>query len=182
LVEAYTGCRLMDLCSLRSAQLEPGRLVLPPDTAKGHKERRVPLPGDLHAAPEAVGGETWLWENNLPGLTAALKAKDWPTHQMKDMISPRRLYYWIATLFADCQAPNPGRHLTSHLFRKRAFTLAWEAGIDMRHASMAYGCNVDTLMKHRVAMDEDRVTASVFGRMHSSNSQANGRQLKPKTA
>jgi integrase len=181
-VKAYTGCRLMDLCSLRRAQLEPGRLVFPADTAKGRKERRVPLPDDLHAALEAVGGETWLWENYLPGLTAALKTKGWPTHQMKDAFSPRRLYYWIETLFADYQAANPGRHLTSHMFRKRAFTLAWEAGIDMRQASIAYGCNVDTLMKHYVAMDEDKVTASVFGRMHSSHSQANGRQLKLKTA
>jgi hypothetical protein len=68
------------------------------------------------------------------------------------------------------------------MFRKRAFTLAWEAGIDMRQASAAYGCNVDTLMKHYVALDEQAVTDEVFERMHSSNSQANGRGLKPKTA
>jgi hypothetical protein len=68
------------------------------------------------------------------------------------------------------------------MFRKRAFTMAWKAGIDMRQASIAYGCNVDTLMKHYVAMDEQAVTDDVFRRMHSSNSQANGGQLKPKTA
>jgi hypothetical protein len=85
-------------------------------------------------------------------------------------------------LFADYQTANPGRHLTSHMFRKRAFTLAWEAGIDMRQASIAYRCNVDRLMKLYVAMDEQAVTDDVFGGMHSSNSQANSRQLKPKTA
>jgi hypothetical protein len=68
------------------------------------------------------------------------------------------------------------------MFRKRAFTMAWKAGIDMRRASIAYGCNVDTLMKHYVAMDEQAVTDGVFERMNSSNSQANSRQLKPKTA
>ena len=52
----------------------------------------------------------------------------------------------------------------------------------MRQASVAYGCNVDTLMKHYVAMDEQEVTDAVFGRMHSNSSQTNGRQLKPKTA
>jgi hypothetical protein len=88
----------------------------------------------------------------------------------------------VEALFADYQAANPGRHLTSHMFRKRAFTMAWKAGIDMRQASIAYGCNVDTLMKHYVAMDEQAVTDDVFGRMNSSNSQANSRQLKPKTA
>ena len=65
---------------------------------------------------------------------------------------------------------------------KRAFTLAWKAGIDMRQASIAYGCNVDTLMKHYVAMDKQAVTDEVFARMHSNNSQTNGCQLKPKTA
>jgi integrase len=181
-VKAYTGCRLMDLCSLRSAQLAFGRLVFPADTAKGRKERRVPLPDDLFASLDGFTGGTWLWENYLPGLRAALRARGWPTHQLAAEFSPRRLYYWVETLFSDYQAANPDRHLTSHMFRKRAFTLAWEAGIDMRQASVAYGCNVDTLMKHYVAMDEQAVTDEVFGRMHSNNSQTNGRQLKPKTA
>jgi hypothetical protein len=52
----------------------------------------------------------------------------------------------------------------------------------MRQASMAYGRNVDTLMKHYVTMDEQAITDTVFGQMHSSNNQTNGRQLKPKTA
>lgn len=55
--------------------------------------------------------------------------------------------------------------LTSHMFRKRAFTMAWLAGIDPRHASIAYGCNVETLMKHYVALDEQQVTDDVFARM-----------------
>jgi len=71
---------------------------------------------------------------------------------------------------------------TSHMLLKRAFTLAWKAGIDMRQASIAYGCNVDTLMKHYVAMDKQAVTDEAFARMHSNNSQTNGCQLKPKTA
>jgi hypothetical protein len=79
--------------------------------------------------------------------------------------------YWTETLFSDYQAANPGQHLTSHMFRKRAFTVAWEAGIDMRQASVAYGCNVDTLMKHDVAMDELAVTDDVFGRIQLNNSQ-----------
>ena len=41
---------------------------------------------------------------------------------------------------------------------KRAFTLAWQKGVDARHASIAYGYNVDTLMKHYVSLDEQQVT------------------------
>jgi site-specific recombinase XerD len=91
-VKAYTGCRLMDLCSLRSCQLNADRLVFPVETAKGRKERRVPLNPDLAAALEAFKGEVWLWEGYLPGLTAALKSNGWPTHQVVAEFSPKRLY------------------------------------------------------------------------------------------
>jgi integrase len=167
--KAYTGCRLMDLCSLKSGQLRAGRLVFPPDLTKGRKERSVPLPADLFAALEGFKGETYLWENYLPGLRAALKAKGFPTHQMKEEFSPQRLYFWVETLFSDYRKAFPDQPvLTSHMFRKRAFTLAWRAGIDMRQASIAYGCNVDTLMKHYVALDEQEVTDDVFARMHGT--------------
>jgi hypothetical protein len=54
-------------------------------------------------------------------------------HQLKDEFSPQRLYYWIETLFADYRkADQAGPVLTSHMFRKRAFTKAWQAGIDPR--------------------------------------------------
>ena len=56
--------------------------------------------------------------------------------------------------------------MTTHMFRKRAFTKAWETGIDVRHASIAYGCNVDTIMKHYVSLDEQQVTDDVFAKMN----------------
>lgn len=56
--------------------------------------------------------------------------------------------------------------LTTHMFRKRAFTMAWQAGVDPRRASIAYGCNVDTLMRHYVSLDEQQVTNDVFAQMN----------------
>ncbi len=38
----------------------------------------------------------------------------------------------------------------------------------MRQASIAYGCNVDTLMRHYVPLDEQAVTRDVFARMHGA--------------
>ena len=164
--KAYTGCRLMDLCSLKSGQLHAGRLVFPADLTKGRKERSVPMPEELFASLDAVKGATWLWEGYLPGLKAALQAKGWPTHQLNPEFAPQRLYYWIETLFADYRTAFPERPvLTTHMFRKRAFTLAWNAGVDPRRASIAYGCNVDTLMKHYVGLDEQQVTDDVFAQM-----------------
>jgi hypothetical protein len=54
------------------------------------------------------------------------------------------------------------------MFRKRAFTMAWQAGIDMRQASIAYGCHVDTSMRHYVQMNEQAVTRDVFAKMHGT--------------
>lgn len=165
--KAYTGCRLMDLCSLKSAQLHGGRLVFPADLTKGRKERKVPLPADLFATLDAFKGEVWLWEQYVPGLKAAIQAKGWPVHQLKDEFSPQRLYFWVETLFADYRKAHEDRPaLTTHMFRKRAFTLAWKAGVDARRASIAYGCNVDTLMKHYVLLDKQEVTDDVFAKMN----------------
>jgi integrase len=165
-VKAHTGCRLMDLCSLKSAQLQPGRLVFPATLTKGRKERAVPMPEDLQAAVEIFKGKEFLWENYLPALRTTLTAKGFPTHQMNEDFAPHRLYFWIEGLFADYRKANENRPvLTTHMFRKRAFTKAWETGIDVRHASIAYGCNVDTLMKHYVALDEQQVTDDVFAKM-----------------
>jgi integrase len=166
--KAYTACRLMDLCALKSGQLAGGRLVFPADLTKGRKERKVPLPPELFAALDAAKGKAWLWEGYSAGLKAALRAKGFPAHRIKDEFSPQRLYFWIESLFADYRKAFPDRPvLTTHMFRKRAFTLAWQAGVDVRRASIAYGCNVDTLMQHYVLMDEQAVTDDVFSQMHA---------------
>lgn len=171
--KAYTGCRLMDLCSLKSSQLRGGRLVFPPDLTKGRKERQVPLQADLFKALDAFKGKTWLWENYPLGLKAALQEKGFPTHQLKAEFSAQRLYYWVETLFTDYRTAYPDRPpLTSHMFRKRAFTMAWQKGIDPRRAAIAYGCNVDTLMGHYVAMDEQQVTDDVFAQMNEKKKKS----------
>jgi integrase len=170
--KAYTGCRLMDLCSLKSGQLRNGRLVFPPNLTKGRKERAVPLDTSLFKALDTFKGGTWLWEGYVAGLKTALEAKGLATHRMLDEFSPTRLYYWIESLFADYRKANPDQPtLTSHMFRKRAFTLAWQKGVDARRASIAYGCNVDTLMRHYVAMDEQQVTDDVFELMNEKKKE-----------
>lgn len=156
----------MDLCSLKSAQLQPGKRIFPANLTKGRKERGVPMPEDLQASVEMFKGKTWLWENYLFGLRTALAAKGFPTHQINEEFAPHRLYFWIETHFADYKkAYKDQPNLTTHMFRKRAFTKAWQTGIDVRHASIAYGRNVDTLMKHYVGLDEQQVTEEVFARM-----------------
>lgn len=65
--KAYTSCRLMDLCSLKSGQLQGGILVFPPDLTKGRKERAVPLPKDLVQGRNVAEGELPARAAHRPG-------------------------------------------------------------------------------------------------------------------
>ncbi|MBX9582548.1 MAG: hypothetical protein K2X87_19760 [Gemmataceae bacterium] len=129
--KAVTGCRLMDLCGVESAQLRDGRLHFRADQTKGRKARSVPLPPELFAALDAVKGKRFLWESYPQGLVEAVGKMGHPTHRIKPDFQPRRLYHWVETLFLDYGAAHPDRpKIHSHQPRKRAFTAAWESGID----------------------------------------------------
>lgn len=166
------GVELADVVRACGAARD-GRLHFDPDQTKGRKGRAVPLGDDLFARLEAVKGARFLWENYPSGLRAALKAKGCPTHRLRSDFSPGRMREWVMTLFRgfnDAEAERAEREkrperpkLTSHMLRKLAFTTAWRAGIDPRKAAVAIGCNVDTMLKHYVLMDEQATTDEVFG-------------------
>jgi integrase len=140
--KAMTGCRLMDICVLESSQLRDGRLHFQADQTKGRKGRSVPLPPELYAKLEALKGPTYLWESYPAGLIDAVKKLGCPTHRIKTDFVPGRLYHWIQTLFLDYGKEHPEEPpIHSHMLRKRAFTAAWDAGIDPRRAAIAIGCN-----------------------------------------
>src|SRR5262249_49734459 len=150
-IKELTGCRVQDVCSLNSQQLNGGRLHFPADLTKGRKARAVPLPSDLFAALDTIKGPNYLWESYPVALKAVLERKSWPTHQLKLDFNPMRMVGWIMTIFADYNAVHPkAPRLKSHQLRKRAFTASWEKKIDPRKAAIAIGCNVDTMMKHYV--------------------------------
>lgn len=166
--KAITGCRLMDLATLESSQLRDGRITFRPDQTKGRKARSIQLPADLCAKLEALKGPKYLWESFPQGLIEAVKKMGCPVHRIKPDFQPKRLYHWIETLFIDYREANPDRpEIHSHQLRKWAFTAAWEDGIDPRKAAIAYGCNVDTVMKHYTALDEQAVTDEVTTRLAS---------------
>jgi len=164
--KAMTGCRLMDLASLESSQLRDGRIQFRPDQTKGRKARSMPLPVELFAKLEAMKGPKYLWESYPQGLIEAVKKRGCPVHRILPDFKASRLYHWIETLFIDYGKENPDRPpINSHQLRKRAFTAAWQNNIDPRKAAIAYGCNVDTVMKHYVAMDEQAVTDEVANQL-----------------
>lgn len=125
----------------------------------------MPLPTELYDALETIKGESYLWQRHPTELKARLVARNWPSHQLNSEFSPQRLYSWFETLVTDFRIVNPDRTpIPATCF---AFTKAWAAGIDPRKASIAIGCNVDTLMKHYVQMDEQEVTDDVFAQLNA---------------
>jgi integrase len=80
-VKALSGCRLRDVCSLRSKQLREGRLVFEADLTKNRSERYVVLPEDVFAALDAYKGDRWLWERYPAELKAANARNGAPSHQ-----------------------------------------------------------------------------------------------------
>jgi integrase len=166
--KAVTGCRLMDLCGIESSQLREGRIYFRPDQTKGRKGRSILLPVELFTKLENLKGKKYLWESYPKGLIEAVRKMGCPAHRIKKDFVPKRLYHWIETLFIDYGKANPEKpKIHSHQLRKRAFTAAWESGIDPRKAAIAIGCNPDTVMKHYVRLDEQEVTDEVMTQLSS---------------
>jgi integrase len=165
-VKAYTGSRLADLCGLKSVQVRDGAIVFPAAAVKGRKERSVPLPPSLFESLRRYAGPTHLWEKYPAELKAILAAKGVPTHQLMTEFHPARLYMWVLNLFKEYRGTGPKTGpITSHQFRKRAFTLAWKGDVRVQEAAIAFGCNPDTLLKHYVRLDEQETTNAVFARI-----------------
>jgi integrase len=161
-VKALTACRLDDICSLRSSQLQDGRLVFTADTTKNRTERYAPLPEDIFKALAAYAGETYMWERYPLELIEENKKKGYPTHRQKPEFSPQRLYMWIAALMCEYQNKT-GCDLSSHDFRKAAFTRAAEEDIHPKRAAVAFDVTAETMLRYYTATDKKRAADEVLG-------------------
>jgi hypothetical protein len=123
------------------------------------------LPAELFADLEAIRGKTYFWDRFPDELRQVLRTRGVGSWKLVSQIySPRMLYNWVTQLLRR-YSKKEGRRVTSHMFRKRAFTLAFVAGLDARKAAIAIGCNVDTMMKHYVSLDEQAVRDEVFAEL-----------------
>ena len=161
-VKALSGCRLDDLCNIRSAQLVDGRVVFGADTTKNRSERYVPLPADVFTALDGYKGETFLWERYPAELREATIRRGAPIHKLNPVFSPRRLYHWVIGLMQDYQRLT-GRRLSSHDFRRAAFTRAAEKNIHPKMASTAFDVTPETMLRYYTATDKKRAADEVLG-------------------
>jgi integrase len=160
--KALSASRLDDLCNIRSSQLQDGRIVFTADTTKNRSERYVKLPKDTYAELDAYKGAEWLWEKYPPELKEATAKNGAPVHRLNPAFSPRRLYLWVVALMQDYQKQT-GRKLSSHDFRRAAFTRAAEQDIHPKRAATAFDVTPETMMRYYTATDKKRTADEVLG-------------------
>jgi integrase len=165
-VKALTACRLQDICELRSGQLQDGRLIFAADITKNRSERYAVLPPDLYAELQAYKGDTYLWERYPAELKAANKKNSVPTHRQSDEFSTTRLYMWVVQLMGKYQEAT-GTHLSSHDFRKAAFTRAAEEDIHPKRAAVAFDVTAETMMKYYTAAEKKQTADEVLSGLAS---------------
>jgi integrase len=161
-VKAVTACRLQDICQLRSDQLEDGRLVFTADTTKNRSERHAILPADLYAALDAYKGESYLWERYPAELIEANKKNGFPTHRQNPEFSTQRLYLWVVQIMQSYQLQT-GKDLSSHDFRKAAFTRAAEEDVHPKRAAVAFDVTAETMLKYYTATEKKKTSDEVLG-------------------
>lgn len=161
-VKALAGCRLEDLCRIRSDQLVDGRLVFAADVTKNRSERYAPLPTDVFHALFAYRGDCYLWERYPPELMDANRKLGVPTHRQNLEFHPRRLYLWVVQLMQTYQSQT-GRDFSSHDFRKAAFTRAAEQDIHPKRAAAAFDVTAETMLRYYTATEKKRTADEVLG-------------------
>jgi integrase len=160
-VKAVTGCRLEDACSLRSSQLQDGRLVFAADITKNRSERYAILPADLYAALDAYKGKAFLWERYPAELIAANQAKGYPTHRQRAEFTPQRLYLWVLQLMGYYHK-GTGHGLRTHDFRRAAFTRAAEKDIHPKRAAVAFDVTPETMLRYYTATEKKKTADDVL--------------------
>lgn len=165
-VKALTACRLQDICSLRSDQLRDGRIVFGADLTKTRSERYAVMPADIYAELDAYKGPTYLWERYPAELKEANTRNGAPTHRQSIEFSPARLYMWVVQIMGKYQDAT-GHHLSSHDFRRAAFTRAAEEDIHPKRASVAFDVTAETMMKYYTAAERKQTADDVLGELAS---------------
>lgn len=142
-VKALSGCRLNDLCQVRSDQLDPKSLTLKilADQDKTHRERVIPLPDDLVKRLVAIKGPTYLWERYPHDAKTYRKGT-----KSKDEFTPEYFYNAMKSLFRDYG--ETGGKLRSHGLRKRAITLTTLATQSVDATAQAIGIDAQTARKY----------------------------------
>jgi hypothetical protein len=118
------------------------------------------LPEKVYAELKAVAGPVWLWESYSEGLRR-LQPKG--REKRVKPFAPRALYSWADRVIDQYWAAFPDRPtFSAHDFRRKAMTDAWECGVGLDEAAVAFGTNPSTMRQFYVRMNEGRIADDVM--------------------
>jgi len=169
--KAALGCRVTELAKAKSDGLADGKIRFESVSTKGRKQRRPKLPKALYDELVRIKGQTFVFER-FPAELKALHEKSGRARSA-NLVNPIfdsvRLRHWLQE---ECRIYNklPGvEKFTLHNFRATAVSKARALGLDERDASIAFGCNVETMRQHYTQVDEDGVVETFFDSMNDPN-------------
>lgn len=115
------ACRTLDLCRVKSADLDGDTLTLTAEATKTRTARPVPLPPALAAKLHAVKGPTWLWERSVEESKAHRPAT---RTARQSEFNPGTWRWTIQNLFREFNTLRPAaQRVRPHDLRARGITL-----------------------------------------------------------
>lgn len=124
-VKMLAGCRTLDLCRAKSADLSDTGLTLERGDTKDRKDRLVVLPPDVLARLRGVAGSTWVWESAATATHAHRKPRGRGGRAHAGGYSPESWRHTVENLFREFNAGRPkGDRVRPHDLRARAMTTA----------------------------------------------------------
>lgn len=166
-VKGLIGCRVLELCAVRSSAFRDGRLTFEAVTTKGRKTRKAKLPEAICQELETLAGPVYLWERYSEQLREFHRKKGNNNHAkcVKDFL-PQRLKRFLQNEVAEyCQAHPDARPFTLHDFRGTAMSTAKKAGVTYDEAAITFGCHPETMRRHYIVIDEVAISDGVLERV-----------------
>ncbi|MDB5311179.1 MAG: hypothetical protein JWO38_5381 [Gemmataceae bacterium] len=141
-VKMLAGCRTLDLCKVKTADLGRESLTLTAEAAKTREARTVPLPADVVSTVRRLAGPVWLWERSLE---ESKQYRPCPrTHAMTGF-SPSTWRWTIQNLFREFNEGRPDKsRLRPHDLRARAITVVATATQSVDATAQAMGIDPQT--------------------------------------
>ena len=167
-VKATIGCRIFELSSLPTANLEEGRVMFEATTAKGRKTRRCKLPAVLYEELRSVAGPNYVWEKFPEQLREVYIQRGRPNiAKCVGDFDPKRTINWFQDRLVEYRRANPkARRYKLHNLRGTAMSKAKQNGVAYDAAAIAFGCHPETMRAHYVRLDETAIADAVMDSIH----------------
>jgi integrase len=146
-IKCISGCRLMDLCAAKSADLKGDVLTL--HHTKTGEPRYITLPPETAEALNRHKGKEWLWNE----YTTA-KFKTGRKSRQRDF-SPKRFAGFVVRIVKRFKAKT-GLTVRTHDFRKRFVTKSFEAGHDPVWIAAVCGMTLDNLLRNYLGIKKQQ--------------------------